>query len=235
MGSGYLKARKKGWFQLELFLREPSTLLEMAALHAVLKRMGNQPLEPPVHMEPHVGGTRNGPFLLATASSVPFSCSGRNMTPVFLGWWLPWLLFFRHVSWLPSFSLLDPFSVWGFAFDTLKARHLKRGIRSSHLLKSICCFPLLVLKGIYHYWQYIYIYYLFIFSRGLNQLEETGQPRFFSSPLRFGSLSPGGAEGQGEGQGGAAEGGEGAERSERSDWSDRSGADADGAQKHGAK
>ena len=37
-----------------------------------------------------------------------------------------------------------------------------------HLLKTIVYFPLLVLNGIYHDWKYIYIY---IFSRGLNQME----------------------------------------------------------------
>ena len=33
-----------------------------------------------------------------------------------------------------------------------------------HLLKNICYFPLLVLKGIYHYWKYL-------FSQGLKQME----------------------------------------------------------------
>ena len=35
-----------------------------------------------------------------------------------------------------------------------------------HLLQTICYFPLLVLKGTYHYWT------SWIFSRGLNQMEE---------------------------------------------------------------
>ena len=33
------------------------------------------------------------------------------------------------------------------------------------LLKNMFCFPLLVLKGIYHYWKYCY------FSRWLEQME----------------------------------------------------------------
>ena len=38
-----------------------------------------------------------------------------------------------------------------------------------HLLKDMFDFPLLVFKGIYHYWAY-----LFIFSRGLTQMEVAG-------------------------------------------------------------
>ena len=38
-------------------------------------------------------------------------------------------------------------------------------ILSFHLLKNICDFALLVLKGIYHYWKYVF------FSRGLKQME----------------------------------------------------------------
>ena len=41
-----------------------------------------------------------------------------------------------------------------------------------HLLKNMCFyFPLLVLKGIYHYWMFLC--FLF-FSRGLNQMEVLG-------------------------------------------------------------
>ena len=36
-----------------------------------------------------------------------------------------------------------------------------------HLLKTICYFPLLILKGIYHYWEFV------SFSWVLNQMEET--------------------------------------------------------------
>ena len=38
--------------------------------------------------------------------------------------------------------------------------------RNVHWLKSMCYFPLLVLKGIYHYWIF-----LFMFVQGLNQIE----------------------------------------------------------------
>ena len=37
--------------------------------------------------------------------------------------------------------------------------------RNVHLLKILCYFPLLALKGIYHYWN------IFCFSRGLKQME----------------------------------------------------------------
>ena len=39
---------------------------------------------------------------------------------------------------------------------------------SFHLLKNVFYFPLLVLKGIYHYWKYV-----FIFSGGRIQMEDS--------------------------------------------------------------
>ena len=56
-------------------------------------------------------------------------------------------------------------------------------LMSFHLLKNICHFPLLVLKGIYDYWMVVLFY--FFFFRGLNQM---AVKRNWLRFLRFGRL-----------------------------------------------
>ena len=47
------------------------------------------------------------------------------------------------------------------------------GVITSIWLRIVDYFPLVVLKGIYHYWKYIYIY---IFFRALKQMEDYSKP-----------------------------------------------------------